>query len=221
MTPRPDARVEPADRAAVLRAAADDVEALRDRREAEERNQHGFLDHESELQGAAIRDVIAHLRRRADEAIKAEEPGGRCTERDLPLPLPQIGRGDQVVVEYDGKHERYQVSDIPYRARPGSISITLRHMPLVLARAVRTCIAVPSQWNAWTASGQYLYLCYRSGIGTVDAYDSPDVEKWTRIPDGQVTRFDTGDRLDGEMDLPEFCERAGLELADDAEVIGE
>lgn len=93
--------------------------------------------------------------------------------------------------------------------------------PLVLPRVIRTCTAVPSQWNAWTADGQYLYLRYRSGIGTVDAYDTEDETKWTRPPDGAVARFDTGDRLDGEMDLVEFCERAGLQLADNAEVIGE
>ena len=92
---------------------------------------------------------------------------------------------------------------------------------IVLARVVRTCAAVPSQWNAWTVDGQYLYLRYRSGIGTVDAYDSEDSEQWTRVPDGAAARFDTGDRLDGEMDLPEFCERAGLQLADDAEGTGE
>lgn len=89
---------------------------------------------------------------------------------------------------------------------------------LVLARVVRTCVAVPSQWNAWTVDGQYLYLRYRSGIGTVDAYDIEDSDAWTRIPDGAVARFDTGDPLDGEMDIEEFCQRASLQLADDAEV---
>ncbi|MET9122986.1 hypothetical protein [Streptomyces sp. NPDC004528] len=93
--------------------------------------------------------------------------------------------------------------------------------PIVLARAVRTCAAVPSQWNAWTVDGQYLYLRYRSGIGTVDAYDDEDSDTWTRIPDGAVARFDTGDRQDGETDLVEFCEQAGLQVADDAQVIGE
>lgn len=92
--------------------------------------------------------------------------------------------------------------------------------PITLARVVRTCAACPSQWNAWTTSGQYLYLRYRSGIGTVDAYDTEDSSTWMRIPDGSVARFDTGDRLDGEMSLVEFCERTDLELAD-AEVIGE
>ncbi len=91
-------------------------------------------------------------------------------------------------------------------------------MRLTLARVVETCAAVPSQWNAWTVDGQYLYLRYRSGIGTVDAYGTEDSEQWTRIPDGAVAYFDTGDRLDGEMTLPEFCQRAGLHLAAEAEV---
>ncbi len=91
-------------------------------------------------------------------------------------------------------------------------------MTFTLSRVVQTCEACPSQWNAWTVGGQYLYLRYRSGIGTVDAYDTEDSEQWPQTPDGAVARFDTGDRLDGEMDLPEFCQRTGLQLADDAEV---
>ncbi|MEH0552570.1 hypothetical protein [Streptomyces sp. B21-101] len=91
----------------------------------------------------------------------------------------------------------------------------------LLARVVRTCTACPSQWNAWTVDGQYLYLRYRSGIGTVDAYDSADYEAWTRIPDGGVARFDTGDRSDGDMSLVEFCQRAGLEFAAHCVLVGE
>lgn len=93
--------------------------------------------------------------------------------------------------------------------------------PLVLARAIRTCTAVPSQWDAWTVDGQYLYLRYRSGIGTVDAYDSPESEEWPQPPDGRVAIFDTGEPYGGDMTLVDFCERTGLQLADDAEVIGE
>ncbi|WP_329214844.1 hypothetical protein OG352_05325 [Streptomyces sp. NBC_01485] len=93
--------------------------------------------------------------------------------------------------------------------------------PLILARAVRTCLAVPSQWSAWTVDGQYLYLRYRSGIGTVDAYETEDSEQWTEPPDGRVATFDTGDTYGGDMSLADFCDRAGLQLADDAEVTGE
>lgn len=176
-----------------------------------------------------------------DEAVLAGEhvhiagrDGMRCAGGDQACPLPRIGSGDQVVVEYDGHRTRYEVTDIPFRERPGSVSLTLRSVDgatepdrlaepqaITLARVERTCTAVPSQWNAWTVDGRYLYLRYRSGIGTVDAYDTEDSDQWTRIPDGAIARFDTRDRLDGEMDLIEFCERAGLELADDAEVTGE
>lgn len=93
--------------------------------------------------------------------------------------------------------------------------------PLILARVVRTCAAVPSQWNAWTVNGQYLYMRYRSGLGTVDAYDTEDSEQWTQPPDGHIAFFDTGEPYGGDMTLTEFCERAGLQLADDAEVTGE
>ena len=86
----------------------------------------------------------------------------------------------------------------------------------VIARTVETCAACPSQWNAWTPDGRYFYLRYRSGIGTVDAYESPDPETWGCAPDGAVARFDTGDRLDGCISLEDFCARAGLRIAEDA-----
>lgn len=82
----------------------------------------------------------------------------------------------------------------------------------VLARAVRTCDACPSQWNAWTTTGQYLYLRYRSGVGSVDAYESPDWESWPHPPEGAVARFGEPS-LDGVISLEDFCARAGLQLA--------
>jgi hypothetical protein len=85
-----------------------------------------------------------------------------------------------------------------------------------IARTVQTCYACPSQWNAWTDNGRYLYLRYRSGIGTVDTYDGPDPETWDGAPIGELARFDTGDRLDGSMELAEFCARAGLRITEDA-----
>lgn len=85
--------------------------------------------------------------------------------------------------------------------------------PHVIVKVVQTCAAAPSQWNAWTANGQYLYLRYRSGIGTADAYDTTDSEQWPHAPDGAAAYFDTGDRLDGEITLQEFCRQAGLILA--------
>lgn len=90
---------------------------------------------------------------------------------------------------------------------------------LTLARVVETCSACPSQWDAWTVDGHYLYLRYRGGVGTVDAYDAPGPDGWTRVPDGAVARFeDPDDPLNGCISLEEFCARAGLALAPDAVV---
>jgi hypothetical protein len=94
--------------------------------------------------------------------------------------------------------------------------------PITITRAVQTAFAVPSQWNAWTVDGQYLYLRYRFGHGTVDSYPSEDMDTWDRVPEGNLACF--GDcfprkGFDGEIGLGEFCERAGLVLAPDAVVV--
>lgn len=94
--------------------------------------------------------------------------------------------------------------------------------PIVLARVTQTCQSNPSQWDAWTDSGQYLYLRYRFGVGTVDAFDAPQPgTTWAHFAVGLVARFEHGGRYAGEMGLAEFCEHAGLQLADRAQVIGE
>jgi hypothetical protein len=85
-----------------------------------------------------------------------------------------------------------------------------------IVRAVQTSDYHPAQWDAWTATGQYLYPRYRSGIGTADAYDSPDWETWTRIPDGGIARFEEPNTY-AEITLEEFCQRAGLTLAPDCD----
>lgn len=90
-------------------------------------------------------------------------------------------------------------------------------MTVLLAKVVETCPSIPSQWDAWTTDGQYLYLRYRSGIGTVDAYDSTDWETWPDVPDGTVARFGTPS-LDGQISLADFLAATGLELAPGAEV---
>jgi hypothetical protein len=56
-----------AERIATYRAAADEIEAEQQRIEAAERARFGFLDHETELQGAAVYAVAARLRARADQ----------------------------------------------------------------------------------------------------------------------------------------------------------
>lgn len=87
---------------------------------------------------------------------------------------------------------------------------------VVIVRAVQTCLACPSQWDAWTDTGQYLYLRYRGGVGTADAYDTAESALWEHPPTGSVARFGEPDLGDGCIELDEFCARAGLDLADDA-----
>ncbi|MFJ4682041.1 hypothetical protein [Streptomyces sp. NPDC088789] len=83
-----------------------------------------------------------------------------------------------------------------------------------LSRVIETCPAVPAQWDAWTVDGQYLYLRYRFGRGTVDAYDSHNPDTWNAIPDGHFAEFsDPDDPWRGEIELSEFLDRTGLRLA--------
>lgn len=88
---------------------------------------------------------------------------------------------------------------------------------VTLARVVRTCLASPSQWDAWTTEGQYLYFRYRHGEGTVEQHPSADTDTW----DGEESRLWTlweDGTDDGEITLPDFLALAGLRLAPDAEV---
>lgn len=102
---------------------------------------------------------------------------------------------------------------------------------ITLVRAVRTSIACPSQWDAWDADGNYYYLKYRSGCGSVTQYKTENWvdADWIEDPEpGKpgsayrcnaefirfVASFQYGHPLDGSIDLPEFAEHAGLALAD-------
>jgi hypothetical protein len=80
-----------------------------------------------------------------------------------------------------------------------------------IVRAEQTSLACPSQWDAWTENGQYLYLRYRHGHGTVTAYSSSNwLDTWES---GEpVAEFYYGDALDGYIELDKFCELAGIEL---------
>ncbi|WP_432103658.1 hypothetical protein [Streptomyces sp. bgisy091] len=99
---------------------------------------------------------------------------------------------------------------------PGPVEDFL-HEDVTLAQVVRTCLASPSQWDAWTTDGQYLYLRYRHGEGTVEQHPSEDTDTW----DGEGSRLLTlwEDGTDGgEISLPDFLAAAGLRLAPGAEV---
>jgi hypothetical protein len=83
-----------------------------------------------------------------------------------------------------------------------------------IVKAVQTCHACPSQWDAWTDTGQYLYLRFRYGYGSVESQPGPDVDTWSHQPT-LVASFQDEDGWAGEISLEEFCERAGLTLKGD------
>lgn len=82
---------------------------------------------------------------------------------------------------------------------------------VTITRAVCTCLACPSQWDAWDEQGNYYYLRYRNGHGTMRKYRSQE-------DFGDITRsalaadFRHGDPLDGFITLPDFCALAGVAL---------
>jgi hypothetical protein len=88
-----------------------------------------------------------------------------------------------------------------------------------IVRTVRTCPACPSQWDAWTATGQYLYLRYRHGIGSVEQRPSPDLDTWD-LDYNPLAEWDDGTG-NGEISLTEFLAASGLTLAPGAVVEGE
>lgn len=89
---------------------------------------------------------------------------------------------------------------------------------LVLTHTVRTCRSMPSQWDAWTTDGQYLYLRYRHGVGSVETYPGPDPATWDEGV--LITEWDDATGR-GEISLADFLAAAGIRLAPDALVIGE
>lgn len=91
-------------------------------------------------------------------------------------------------------------------------------MTITITKVIQTCYGCPSQWDAWTSTGQYLYLRYRWGQGTVDAYPSDDYDAWTEVPTGRVATFSEGDSYAGIISLEDFLAAAGMRLAPGAEV---
>lgn len=71
----------------------------------------------------------------------------------------------------------------------------------MIVRANRTSVACPSQWDAWTETGERLHLRFRHGRGTV--YNQQIM----------ITHFSHGSETDGYLDIEEFCRLAGLELS--------
>jgi hypothetical protein len=91
----------------------------------------------------------------------------------------------------------------------------------VIIKAIQTCEAAPSQWDLWDETGQFYYARYRSGRGTVCLHNGPN---WYNeqlqadlhlAGDCYIAEWRYGDRLDGYMELPQFCELSGLELSNE------
>ncbi len=72
----------------------------------------------------------------------------------------------------------------------------------------QTCYAVPSAWTAVDENGNYYYLRYRHGRGTVK-------DESNRV----VARFEHGHPLDGVISLDEFLRLAELDESEDAEKV--
>lgn len=82
----------------------------------------------------------------------------------------------------------------------------IRQRPIItITRAVQTCAACPSQWDAWDQDGRYLYLRFRHGHGTARREGTDR---------GLVAEFSTGDSYDGVISLEDFAARAGFQLAE-------
>lgn len=76
--------------------------------------------------------------------------------------------------------------------------------PLKVVKIVETCGGCPSQWDAWTDAGVYLYIRYRHGRLTISKEEG----------DTRDTVFSTshGDPMDGCMSLSELQEVAASAL---------
>jgi hypothetical protein len=88
---------------------------------------------------------------------------------------------------------------------------------VTLVRAVQTCYACPAQWDAWDADGQTYYLRFRSGLGTVEAVDTPTTTAESLDSARLIAEFQYGDSLLGSIELDLFCRLAGIRLAENAE----
>jgi len=88
-------------------------------------------------------------------------------------------------------------------------------------RIVQTLSACPSEWSAWDADGNWYYLRYRCGRGTVEVSaggppPGADHEAFvSALGDADlIAGFMYGGQYDGEIDLNEFLTLAGLDGAD-------
>ncbi|MEU0991945.1 hypothetical protein [Streptomyces sp. NPDC005953] len=91
---------------------------------------------------------------------------------------------------------------------------------ILIAKTVRTCRACPSQWDAWTPDGQYLYLRYRHGTGSIEHHPGPDQDAWDYTVDPTIRQWNDGTQS-GSISLTDFLTSAGAALTPDAQILGE
>lgn len=81
-----------------------------------------------------------------------------------------------------------------------------------LVRVEQTGTVSPSQWNAWDAEGNYYYLRYRYGKGSVwSAKSEEDLDASGNYD--VVCEWSYGHSLDGYISLEEFARHSSLELS--------
>lgn len=87
-------------------------------------------------------------------------------------------------------------------------------MTVTIVKAVQTSMFCPSQWDAWDEAGQYYYLRFRHGYGSIRREPSPDTDTWHGPGPGSdlVSSFEDEDQWAGVIELDEFCRRAGVGL---------
>jgi hypothetical protein len=82
-----------------------------------------------------------------------------------------------------------------------------------IVRAVQTLDSCPSEWDAWDSEGNYWYLHYRFGWCTAERQPGPDTDTWSESPPALSFNMSAErGEYDGEIDLEDFCELAGIEL---------
>lgn len=69
---------------------------------------------------------------------------------------------------------------------------------IILVKAIRTCSVCPDQWDAWDISGNYYYLFYRGGIGSINDSSSYDC-------DNAIVSFREEDQCG--IELEELCRK--------------
>lgn len=80
-------------------------------------------------------------------------------------------------------------------------------LPIHITKIERTGIACPSQWDAWTEDGQYVYIRYRWGNFSITTCDNED----SYFIDGrcvEICNWEGGDAMDGFMTNDEMVERS-------------